>query len=427
MTIFRYFIKSTLITEWYYAGPVYEERHYILTTNMKIVHIITRLILGGAQENTLITCKLLAERGHDVKLITGPALGPEGQLFQKALGQKYKVVVIEKMRRAIHPLYDAISYVQIKKRLRRIQPDIVHTHSAKAGILGRYAAHSLKGKLPGKGQNFPHIVHTIHGLAFHPYQAKWLNKFYIAIEKAAAKRTDAFICVADAMTEKAVAAGLAPEDNFTTAYSAVEEDNFLSRPDPQHISSFRRKYGISEQAIVFVTIARLFELKGHEYIIESARRLSPRFENCVWLFVGDGKLAGQIKSDIHLANLGYKFRLTGLLGPDEIPLAIHASDVLVHCSLREGLARVLPQAMLCGKPVVSFNIDGAKEVVSRQTGFLVEPENVEQLTEACEELTASAELRQKLGEAGRESVKEKFATETMVDTIESVYQKLVGQ
>jgi glycosyltransferase involved in cell wall biosynthesis len=391
---------------------------------MKIVHIITRLILGGAQENTLITCKLLAERGHDVTLITGPALGPEGQLFQQALSQKYRVVVIDKMRRAIHPLYDAISYVQIKKRLKRIQPDIVHTHSAKAGILGRYAAHSLKGKLPGKGQNVPHVVHTIHGLAFHPYQAKWLNKFYIAIEKAAAKRTDAFISVADAMNEKAIAAGLGKSEDFTTAYSALEEDDFLNAPAPEEISGFRRKYGIGEQAIVFVTIARLFELKGHEYIIESARRLAPRNENCVWLFVGDGNLADKIRADIHLANLGYKFRFTGLLGPEQIPLAIHASDILVHCSLREGLARVLPQAMLCAKPVVSFNIDGAPEVVNRKTGFLVESENIEQLTQACEELAANGELRQKLGEAGKKFVEEKFAPETMVDTIEQVYQKL---
>jgi glycosyltransferase involved in cell wall biosynthesis len=135
-------------------------------------------------------------------------------------------------------------------------------------------------------------------------------------------------------------------------------------------------------------------------------------------------LADKIRADIHLANLGYKFRFTGLLGPEKIPLAIHASDILVHCSLREGLARVLPQAMLCAKPVVSFDIDGAKEVVSRKTGFLVEPENVEQLTETCEKLAVSPELRKKLGEAGRKYVKKKFAPKTMVDTIESVYQKL---
>jgi len=392
---------------------------------MKIVHIITRLILGGAQENTLITCKLLTERGHDVTLITGPALGPEGALFQEALGEKYRVIVVDKMRRAINPPYDMISYAQIKRHLKRIQPDIVHTHSAKAGILGRYAAYSLKGKLPGKGKNVPHVIHTIHGLAFHPYQSDWLNKFYIAIETAAAQKTDAFISVADAMTEKAVAAGLGKIEDFTTAYSAIEEEDFLTPPAPEDIQSFRRKYGISQQAIVLVTIARLFELKGHEYIIESARRLAPKHENLVWLFVGDGKLADQIKSDIHLVNLGYKFRFTGLISPEQIPIAIHASDILVHCSLREGLARVLPQAMLCAKPVVSFDIDGAKEVVSRQTGFLVEPENVEQLTQACEELATSEKLRQKLGRAGRKFVKEKFAPKTMVDTIEKVYSKLV--
>ncbi|MBW1679730.1 MAG: glycosyltransferase, partial [Deltaproteobacteria bacterium] len=97
---------------------------------MNVVHIITRLILGGAQENTLITCKVLAQRGHDVTLVTGPALGPEGELFNLAQGQGYEVVVIDRLRRAINPYNDAVSYFQIKKLLRRLQPDIVHTHSA---------------------------------------------------------------------------------------------------------------------------------------------------------------------------------------------------------------------------------------------------------------------------------------------------------
>ena len=96
------------------------------------------MILGGAQENTLITCKLLAERGHDVTLITGPAIGPEGELFKEAENQKYKVVVVDEMIRAIHPVKDIIAYQKIKDLLREIQPDIVHTHSAKAGILGRW-------------------------------------------------------------------------------------------------------------------------------------------------------------------------------------------------------------------------------------------------------------------------------------------------
>ncbi len=394
---------------------------------MKIVHIITRLILGGAQENTLITCKLLAERGHDVTLITGPALGPEGELFEQTRNQKYKTIVINSLRRQINPLYDAPAYYTIKNHLKEIQPDIVHTHSAKAGILGRFAAHSIRHcEAAGRGNLKPAIVHTIHGLAFHPYQNELINKFYIAVEKSAAKRTDFFISVANAMTAQAFAAGIGRPNQFTTAYSAIEEDDFL-RPFPEKLrKTFRLKYGIAEDAVVLVTIARLFMLKGHDYIIESAKRLSQKYKNAVWLFVGDGNLSDYYKKEVHDLGLADKIKFTGLLPPHQIPLAIASSDVLVHCSLREGLARTLPQAMLCGKPAVSFDIDGAREVVNENTGRLIEPKTVEQLTNACAELIENKNLRDSLGAAGRESVKEKFAPNTMVNTIESVYKRLIG-
>ncbi len=392
---------------------------------LKIVHIITRLILGGAQENTLITCKLLAERGHDVTLITGPAIGPEGELFEQTKGQKYKVVTVDKMIRAICTLHDLISYRQIKKLLRQIQPDVVHTHSAKAGILGRFAAYSLRPKTKDSRPKTPAVVHTIHGLAFHPYQSRWLNKFYIVIERAAAKRTDFFISVADAMTEKALAAGIGSPEQFVTAYSAIEEDDFL-RPIPdEKITEFRVNNGISKNSVVLVTIARLFELKGHDFIIESAKQLSKKFDNAVWLFVGDGNLSEFYKKQVYESGLAHCIKFTGLLPPSQIPLAIQSSDILVHCSLREGLARTLPQAMLCGKPAISFDIDGAKEVVNENTGRLVEPKNIEQLTKACAELIEDGQLRTKLGQQGRESVKEKFAPEKMVDKIEEVYNKIV--
>ncbi|MGD8499751.1 MAG: glycosyltransferase family 4 protein [Phycisphaerales bacterium] len=391
---------------------------------MKIVHIITRLILGGAQENTLITCKLLAQRGHDVTLITGPAIGPEGELFEQAKGQGYEVVVVDRLRRAINPYNDVVSYFQMKKLLHELQPDVVHTHSAKAGILGRFAGYSLKGKW---GENLPAVVHTIHGLAFHPYQGQWLNKFYVAIEKSAAKRTDFFISVADAMTAQATSVGIGRPEQFVTAYSAIEEDDFLESISQERRIGFRRKYGINEDATVLVSIARLFMLKGHKYIIESAEQLSKRFENCVWLFVGDGNLSDHFKKQVRELGLAEKIKFTGLLPPSEIPLAIQSSDILVHCSLREGLARTLPQAMLCGKPAISFDVDAAREVVNRNTGRLVEPKNVRQLIDACAELIEYEDLRKQLGENGRESVKEKFAPETMVDAIEVVYRRLLGQ
>ena len=168
-------------------------------------------------------------------------------------------------------------------------------------------------------------------------------------------------------------------------------------------------------------------LKGHDYIIESAKQLSKQYKNAVWLFVGDGNLSEHYKNQVRSLGLADRIKFTGLLPPHQIPLAIASSDILVHCSLREGLARTLPQAMLCGKPAVSFDVDGAREVVNENTGRLIEPKNVEQLTKACAELIENENLRDTLGKAGRESVKEKFAPNTMVDTIEAVYRKLLEE
>jgi glycosyltransferase involved in cell wall biosynthesis len=391
---------------------------------MKIVHIITRLILGGAQENTLITCKLLAERGHEVTLITGPALGPEGQLFDQTKSQKYRTIVVDPMRRAIEPVKDSLSYVRIKRILREIQPDIVHTHSAKAGIVGRFAAWSLKGQW---APNRPGVVHSLHGLSFHRYQSPWLNRFYIAIERATGRRTDYFISVADAMTEQNRAAGIGVDKPHVTAYSAIDEEHFMTPIPERERAAFRHKYEIPGNAVVLVTIARLFMLKGHDYIIESAKELAKRFGNVIWLFVGDGNLMDTYKRQIRDLGLADRFRFTGLMPPDHIPLAIQSSEILVHCSLREGLARTLPQAMLCARPAISFDVDGAREVVNPNTGRLVEPKNVPRLIEACAELIADRALRERLGQTAQESVKTKFAPDTMVDTIETVYRQLVPE
>ncbi len=389
---------------------------------MKIVHLITRLILGGAQENTLITCQLLAQRGHDVTLITGPAIGPEGELFEQTKNAPFKTVVVDEMIRAINPLMDFIAYRKIKKILKEIGPDIVHTHSAKAGILGRYAAYKLRNKHDTLRDT--KIVHSIHGLAFHPYQNNVINKFYIAIERKAAKWTDHFISVADAMTIQAKAAGIGLDKPYMTAYSAIDEDAFLAPVSEENRLEFRRQYGIDKDAVVLITIARLFMLKGHDFIIESAKELSKRFANVVWLFVGDGNLSEKYKKDV--ANLGLSewIKFTGLMPPSRIPLAIQSSDILVHCSLREGLARTLPQAMLCRKPVISFDVDGAKEVVNNETGRLIEPKNVQQLINACAELIENPQLRKQLGQNGCESVREKFSPSRMVDTIEKVYRQM---
>jgi len=229
------------------------------------------------------------------------------------------------------------------------------------------------------------------------------------------------------MTEQATTVGIGSKDRYVTAYSAIEEDDFLEPISQQRRNEFRHKHGISDDAVVLVSIARLFMLKGHEYIVESAKELSERFDNCTWLFVGDGNLSGQLKEQARRLGLDERIKFAGLLPPSEIPLAIQSSDILVHCSLREGLARALPQGMLCGKPAISFDVDGAREVVNENTGRLTEPKNVEQLIKACSELIEDKDLRERLGRQARQSVEKKFAPDTMVDTIEEVYRKLLDR
>ena len=162
---------------------------------IKVVHIITRLILGGAQENTLLTCRGLIRSGrYDVRLLTGPAIGPEGELIEQAREWGVPLEIVPEMRREINPLRDWRSLRRIRSFLARYRPQIVHTHSSKAGIIARYAA---------RLENVPVVVHTIHGLPFHRYERPWWNLLYRVLETRAARITDAIVCVADAMAKAA--------------------------------------------------------------------------------------------------------------------------------------------------------------------------------------------------------------------------------
>ena len=379
---------------------------------MKVCHVITRLILGGAQENTILTCEGLKRRGHEVTLITGPPLGPEGQLMDRALAGGYRVIVVDKMRRPINPLCDRAAYRALVKHLRQLRPDVMHSHSSKAGILARKAAAKVGGI---------RIVHTVHGLPFHRYERWWRNRLYVALERRAARRSDAIISVADAMTEQALAAGVGRCEQYTTIYSGMEVEPFI-RPAPG-AEEFRAALRLPPDTVLVTQVSRLFHLKGHEFIIEAAEKmLDGHIHFC---FVGDGILRPRIEADISRRGLSGRFHLTGLLPGEQMPAVMQASDIVVHCSLREGLARTLPQAMLAGKPVISFDIDGAREVVDRQTGALLRPGDVTGLKAAIEALAASPEIRARLGQAGRERCKAMFDHKQMVEQIEKLYERIL--
>ncbi len=377
---------------------------------MRICHVITRMILGGAQENTLLTCEGLHRRGHEVTLVTGPPLGPEGQLMDRARSGGYRVIVLDELRREIRPLADRAAGRMLRRVLADLRPDVMHSHSSKAGILARHAAAKVGGMK---------IMHTIHGLAFHRYQGRLRNRLYIALERRAARVTDGVFSVADAMTRQALAAGVGRPEQYRTVYSGMEVARFLGRP--AETDAFREALNLSEDAVVVMQVSRLAELKGHEYLIEAARRLGDA--NVVFCLVGDGPWRRRIECAIAAAGVAERFRLTGLVDPSRIPAALHAADILAHCSLREGLARTLPQAMLAGKPVISFDVDGAREVVDSDTGILLPPKDTAGLTLAIQTLADAPPLRDRLGRTGRQRCRERFDHNRMVEQIEAAYEE----
>ena len=382
----------------------------------RVVHIITRLIIGGAQENTLLTVEDQHRLfGDEVTLLCGPGLGPEGSLAERARAGGLDLRLVPALRRSIHPWRDWSSYRLLLNLLREIRPQIIHTHSSKAGILGRAAAARLG--IPA--------VHTIHGAAFHYGQNPLAHRLYIAAEKWAAPRCQRLISVCDAMTDRYVEAGIAPRERFLTIYSGLEVEPFLNPPRPRDV--VRAELGFRPEHVVITKVARLFHLKGHEYVIAAAEKVVRQNPNVRFLFVGDGKLRGQFHDQIARAGLTQAFVFAGLVPPSKVPELVHASEIIVHTSLWEGLARVLPQALIAGKPIVSYDVDGAREVaIPGETGYLLPPKSVDELAAALNELAGNPALRERLGRTGRERFTEQFRHETMTRRIREVYAQVLG-
>ena len=384
---------------------------------IRVIHVITRLILGGAQENTLLTVEGFNRlSGYETMLVAGPPEGPEGDLVRRANENGVDLILMPELCREISPWRDWQAYRKLRELFRSVQPDVVHTHSSKAGVLGRLAAH--RGRVPA-------VVHTIHGLPFHPYQGPMARAFYVWAERRAARWCHRVLCVADAMSAKAVAAGVAMPDKFTTVYSGMEVEPFTR--DLKARSKVRAEFGIDEDAVVIGKIARLFELKGHEDVLRACVPVLQEFSKACLFFVHGGVLREQLEALAQELGIRDRVIFGGIVPPERIPEIIEAMDLLVHASLREGLARVLPQALLSGCPVVSYDVDGANEVViPGETGWLVPPQDIFALREAVREALADLPAAREMALTGRRRFTDQFRAETGVRSIERVYGELLS-
>ena len=379
---------------------------------MKICHLITRMVVGGAQENTLFSCQGQIQKGCEVTLLTGEETGEEGNLLTEQV-EGLKIIKTPYLKRNLSLINDLLAYKFLKNYFKKNKFDVVHTHSSKAGILGRIAAHKAGVKC---------VVHTIHGLPFHSYEKWHKNKLYIFAERLAAKYCHKIFSVADAMTRQALKEKVGTPDMYKTIRSGMDMSLYKSKLE----DDFRKKLGIKKEQIVIGKIARLFELKGHDELIEIASKICSDRDDIIFLIVGDGILRSQLETKISSRGLSKFFIFTGLVSSTQIPDYIACMDIVIHLSLREGLPRVAVQALASCCPVIAYNLDGTPEVVKHNvTGLIYEPKQQELLINGLKKLIDNPSLCQQLGKNGQDRVLKQFSKETMVDELQKEYESIL--
>jgi glycosyltransferase involved in cell wall biosynthesis len=389
-------------------------------SELRILHIITRLIVGGAQENTLLTA-IGQHRtpGFRVTLLAGIDEGPEGDLHTEAREAGVDLRLMRELVRPIAPLTDTIALAKLTAFCRRGRYDIVHTHSSKAGILGRLAA---------RAAGVPIVVHTLHSLVFGEHATSNQNALYVVLKRLVAPLTHRFISVCDATRRGALAAGIGKPEQHCTVYSGFPIEPFLRIREELPVAEAKRRSGLAADHLVVGKVARISQQKGHEYFVEAARRIAVAEPRARFLLVGDGNQRQAIEDRIDQLGLRERFVLTGLVASDAVPALMQAMDVVVHTSLREGLARVIPQAAAVGKPVVGFALDGTPEAIrDGVSGFCARPYDTTDVAARVLEILPDEGRRRRMGEAGRAFAAANFPVEVMVDRINAVYRELVHE
>jgi len=363
------------------------------------------------------------------------------------------------LKREINPWNDFRCYGELKKLIARIMPDVVHTHSSKAGILGRAAAWTVlksQGRspalmvmgVPTTARATPRVVHTIHGPPFMPVQGtgsqrlktRIANAIYTYAERYAAKRCHAIISVADAMTRQFLERGIGRREQYVTVYSGMEVNEFLLPEEGEQRKLTRAGLGLSNDDFVIGTVSRLAEHKGHDDLLDALHEQLKANRNWKLLWAGDGWWRSRLIEKARSLGLQVETRpyeahhltthsdahivLTGLVPPEDVPPLIRAMDVLAHPSYREGLPRTVPQALLCSVCPVAYDVDGTGEICREmETGRLVPPGNLDKLREAIVWCADQPVARAALALRGRIECAEKFDAHAMVTALERVYER----
>lgn len=381
---------------------------------LRVTQVITRLIVGGAQETAILCGALLDRARFHAEIVTGPETGSEGDLFAECAARGVPLRFEPSLVREIDPLRDPVSVVRLTALFRRTRPDIVHTHSSKAGIVGRAAA-----RLAG----VPIVFHTVHGWGFHPGQS-WLERsLYVGLERACAPMADAMIVVAEPNRAQGHALGIGRPEQYHLVRSGIELEDY--RRDPAAGRAIRAELDLPADAFVFGSVGRLSEQKAPRDAMAAFARIAARHPASRVVFVGDGPLRAEVEADARAAGLAERVRFTGLRR--DVGAFLSAFDAFVLSSRWEGLPRVVPQAMAAGLPVLATAVDGTPEAIADDvSGFLVAPGDIDALADRMGRLASDPARARAMGAAGLARVDE-FSARRMVERLAGLYSQFAAE
>ena len=375
---------------------------------IRVLHVITRLVVGGAQENTLLTVAHLDPSRYAVTIASGPTSGPEGSLEDRLPARPFER--IPTLVRHPHPICDAIAVNYLYALMRRNRYHIVHTHTTKAGILGRIAA-----RLAG----VPIVIHTPHGHAFHDYLSRSGSAALRQVERWLACWTDQIVCLTEAERDDHVRLGIGPPQRFEVIHSGVDVDRFKNaKPD---VAAKRRDLGLPPTGPLVGCVARLVPVKGVHYLLEAVPRITAAVPRATVVYVGDGPLRPDLERRASVLGVNRAVAFLGLRR--DVAEIMPLFDLVVLPSLNEGMGKAAVEAMAAGRPVVGSRISGIQDVVTDgQTGLLVLPADPEALAVAILRCLADPELALAMGRRAQAQV-DAYSISAMIAGIDRLYHR----
>jgi glycosyltransferase involved in cell wall biosynthesis len=379
---------------------------------VKVLHLITYFpIFHGAQENTCLTVNYHDKSQYDVWLGTQPG----GSLLPSVQSDVH-VALVPHLQRAVHPIKDARAFWEIYRLCRRERFTIMHTHISKAGVLGRLAAWAART---------PVIIHTVHTISFQASESKWVNRFYLWLEKLCAPVTDRFLVVSQLNTQKHLEARIGKPEQYQVVYSGIDVERLQARRyGPETV---RANFGIPANHRLIVWIGRLAYQKDPQNFVRAAAQVCQALPDVTCLMVGDGPLRADVEALIESLGMRGRIIITGFR--DDAPEILSAASLLGHSSRFEGMGRVISEAMLLGIPVAGTAVDGVVEAIESgvRGGVLSPPEQPEQLAAAMRRLLEDRAFVEQLTTEGKTWAWARFDAREMVRQIEAIYAEELRQ